>query len=110
MTTRNHVFPKISFALLAAIALSGCAHRHATMTDHPMHHMAKQNARLGELVDIMNSAEGAAKVDAIAAVVNELVDRCKHVHGYTHQAHSAQDCGCPACQRASETCPMGRPE
>jgi hypothetical protein len=110
MTARNHVFPKISLALLATIALAGCAHRHATMMDHHMHHMAKQNARLGELVDTMNSAEGAAKVDAIAVVVNELVDRRKHPHGYTHKAHSAQGCGCPACPHASETCPVGCPE
>ena len=110
MTARNHVFLEISLALLAAIALSGCAHRHGTTPDHPMHHLAKQNVRLGELVDTMNSAEGAAKVDAIAAVLNELVDRRKHGHGYTHKAHSAQDCGCPACQHASKTCPMGCPE
>jgi nickel-dependent lactate racemase len=110
MTARNHVFPKISLALLAAIALAGCAHRHATMTDHHMHHMAKQNARLGALVDTMNSAEGAAKVDAIAVVVNELVDRRKQVHGYAHKAHSAQGCGCPACAHAPENCPMGCPE
>jgi nickel-dependent lactate racemase len=80
------------------------------MTDHHMHHMAKQNARLGELVDSMNSAEGAAKVDAIAAIVNELVDRRENVHGYMHKAHSAQGCGCPACRHAPETCPMGCPQ
>ena len=106
MAARNHVFLEISLALLAAIAFSGCAHRHATTTDHPMHHMANQNARLGELVDTMNSAEGAAKVDAIAAVVNALTNRCRHAHGSVHRAHSAQGCGCPACSNASESCPM----
>jgi nickel-dependent lactate racemase len=110
MTGRNRVFSKISLALLAATALAGCAHRHVTMTDHHMHHMAKQNARLGELVDNMNSAEGAAKVDAIAVVVNELVDRREHLHGYMHRAHWAQGCGCPACRHASEACPIGCPK
>ena len=106
MTARNRAFLKISLALLAAIALSGCAHSHATTTDYPVHHMAKQNARLGELLDTMNSAEGAGKVDAVAAVVNALVDRHRRVHGSMHRAHSAQGCGYPACPHASETCPM----
>jgi hypothetical protein len=107
MTARNHLVSKISLALLATIALSGCAHRHGTMMDRHMHHMAEQNARLGELVDNMNSAEGAARVDAIAAVVNELVDQRRRVHGCMHGAYPARGCGCPACRNAAERHPMG---
>ena len=44
----------------------------------PMHagmraQMQAHDARLDELVAAMNAAEGSAKVDAIAAVVNEIV-------------------------------------
>jgi hypothetical protein len=35
--------------------------------------MQEHDARLEELVSSMNSAEGEAKIEAIAAVVNELV-------------------------------------
>ena len=35
--------------------------------------MRAHDARLDTLVDVMNAAEGEAKVEAIAAVVNELV-------------------------------------
>jgi hypothetical protein len=35
--------------------------------------MQAHDARLDELVAVMNAAEGEAKLDAVAAVVNELV-------------------------------------
>ena len=37
-------------------------------------HMQARNAELDKLVETMNSAQGAEKVDAIAAVVNKLVE------------------------------------
>lgn len=43
--------------------------RHQKMLEH----MEQQKARLDQLVDEMASAEGEAKVDAVAAVVQELV-------------------------------------
>ncbi|HXH41906.1 MAG TPA: hypothetical protein VNN08_25000 [Thermoanaerobaculia bacterium] len=36
-------------------------------------HMAEMDAKLQTLVDQMNKAKGAAKVDGMAAVINELV-------------------------------------
>jgi len=49
---------------------SGEGHRmHARMRAQ----MQEHDARLEELVSAMNSAEGEAKIEAIAAVVNELV-------------------------------------
>lgn len=42
---------------------------------------AAMAARLDELVAAMNEAEGQAKADAVAAVVNELVAQHKKMHG-----------------------------
>jgi hypothetical protein len=55
--------------------------------------MQAQDARLGELVAAMNAAEGDQKIDAIAAVVNELVDqrRARRAHMEERwQAHQAR--------------------
>jgi hypothetical protein len=45
-----------------------------------MARMEESNRRLEELVSTMNSATGPAKVDAIAAVVNELVSQHRQMH------------------------------
>lgn len=104
MSTRIRLFSRLSLALVAAAVLSGCAHRHGEMAPPPMHPMGACDARLVELVDAMNAAEGPAKVDAIAAAVNELASRCGHRHGHMHKAHGAPGCGCPACPNATEGC------
>lgn len=56
--------------------------------------MKAQDERLDALVATMNGAEGAAKVDAIAAVLNEMVDqrRARRAHheamrGQRHDQH-----------------------
>jgi hypothetical protein len=52
-----------------------------TMTrEQMMAQMEESNRRLDELVSSMNSATGSAKVDAIAAVVNELVAQHRQMH------------------------------
>ena len=38
-------------------------------------HMAEMDAKLAKLVDAMNTAKGSAKVDRMAAVINELVSQ-----------------------------------
>jgi len=43
--------------------------------------MAAADKRLDELVQAMQSAKGAAKVDSLAAVVVELVAQHKAMHG-----------------------------
>jgi hypothetical protein len=45
-----------------------------------MARMEESDRRLDELVSTMNSATGQAKVDAIAAVVNELVTQHRQMH------------------------------
>ncbi len=59
-------------------------------------HMQARNAELDKLVETMNSAQGGEKVDAIAAVVNKLVeihmDMCNrmmkmHKSGKWHGCH-----------------------
>jgi hypothetical protein len=51
-----------------------------------MTQMQAQDAELAQLVDTMKSAEGAAKVDAIAAVVEALVAQRQQMHGMeTHE-------------------------
>lgn len=45
-----------------------------------MARMEESDRRLDELVSTMNSATGSAKVDAIAAVVNELVAQHRQMH------------------------------
>lgn len=47
-----------------------------------MEKVEAQDAKLNELVTAMNAAEGAAKVDAIAAVVNELVAQRTEMRGH----------------------------
>ena len=53
-------------------------HHHKQGEGHRLHarmraQMQEHDARLEELVSAMNSAQGEAKIEAIAAVVNELV-------------------------------------
>lgn len=38
-------------------------------------HMAEMDAKLQTLVDAMNKAKGSARIDRMAAVINELVDQ-----------------------------------
>jgi polyhydroxyalkanoate synthesis regulator protein len=71
--------------LLAAAVLCGalgfgCAHRHGSMMEERMQAMEERQQKLDGLVDAMNAARGAEKVDAIAAVVNELVSQHKAMH------------------------------
>ena len=46
-----------------------------------MEQMQERNRKLDDLVAKMNAAKGQAKVDAIAAVVNELVEQRKVMMG-----------------------------
>ena len=55
---------------------------HAPLHAEMREQMRAHDARLDELVSAMNAAEGDAKVEAIAAVVNELVAQRK-----TRRAH-----------------------
>lgn len=57
---------------------------------HPMHEemwqqMRAHDAKLDELVDVMNKATGQARVDAIAAVVNELVAQRRSMRAHHDQ-------------------------
>jgi hypothetical protein len=45
------------------------------------------DARLDALVKEMNAATGGAKVDAVAAVVNELARQHKAMHGHMGEMH-----------------------
>ena len=49
--------------------------------------MKAGDAKLDALVKEMNAAAGGAKVDAVAAVVNELVRQHKAMHGHMGQMH-----------------------
>ncbi|MDH3521145.1 MAG: hypothetical protein OEM49_11875 [Myxococcales bacterium] len=75
----------IRIALLACVVgattlLSGCAHHHRERMDMHACPMREQQARLDQLVEAMNAAQGAAKADATAAVVEELVRQHKRMH------------------------------
>lgn len=67
---------------------------------HRMHarmraQMQEHDARLDELVSAMNAAEGEAKVDAIAAVVNELIAqrRTRRAHMDERWKHRGEKSG-----------------
>jgi chaperone required for assembly of F1-ATPase len=64
---------------------------HAQMREQ----MQQHDARLDELVAAMNAAEGDAKVDAIAAVVNELVSQRRTRRAHMEQRWHKQQGGKP---------------
>lgn len=47
--------------------------------------MEASDARLDQLVQAMNSATGQKKVDAMAAVINELIAQRKQMRGHMRQ-------------------------
>ena len=57
------------------------------MHEQMMADMKSGEAKLDALVKEMNSAAGEAKVTAVAAVVNELVQQHKAMHGRMGQMH-----------------------
>jgi hypothetical protein len=57
------------------------------MHEQMMADMKAGNAKLDALIKEMNSATGELKVNAIAAVVNELVRQHKSMHGRMGQMH-----------------------
>jgi hypothetical protein len=57
------------------------------MQEQMMAEMKAGDAKLDALVKDMNAANGEAKVKAIAAVVNELVQQHKAMHGRMGQMH-----------------------
>ena len=73
-----------------------CQERMARHKEMQEKHVAMA-ARLDELVAAMNEAEGQAKADAVAAVVNELVAQHKMMHGrmmdHSPMMHNGMACG-----------------
>jgi hypothetical protein len=57
------------------------------MHEQMMAEMKADDAKLDALVKEMNAANGDAKVDAIAAVINELVRQHRIMHGRMGQMH-----------------------
>jgi hypothetical protein len=55
--------------------------------------MQKQDAELDKLVSEMNTAMGDKKVDAIAAVVNKLVEQRKAMHQQMAEMHEKRGAG-----------------
>jgi len=49
--------------------------------------MAQRRMQIEDLVDAMNAAQGPAKVDAMAAVVNELAREHIEMHHRMHEMH-----------------------
>jgi hypothetical protein len=67
---------------------------------------AEMDARLDELVAAMNAAHGDQKVDAMAAVLNELISqrnaRRQRMHRHWQGMGPACPAGCPSCPKAKE--------
>jgi hypothetical protein len=57
------------------------------MHEQMMAEMKAGDAKLDALVKDMNSATGGTKIDAVAAVVNELVRQHQAMHGRMGQMH-----------------------
>jgi hypothetical protein len=57
------------------------------MHEQMMAEMKVGDAKLDALVKEMNAATGQAKVNAVAAVVNELVQQHRAMHGHMGQMH-----------------------
>jgi hypothetical protein len=57
------------------------------MHEQMMAEMKAGNAKLDALVRDMNAASGGAKINAVAAVVNELVQQHKAMHEHIGQMH-----------------------
>jgi len=60
------------------------------MHDQMMAEMQARQQKLDDLVAKMNAATGAEKVDAIAAVVNELVEQRGQMRSHMWQMHEEQ--------------------
>jgi hypothetical protein len=73
---------------LTTLAPIGCAHRAPQGRSEMMQAMEQRQAKLDELVAKMNAAEGEAKVDAIAAVVDEMVAQHKMMHEQMRKRHA----------------------
>ena len=58
--------------------------------------VAEMDKRLDGLVATMNSAKGEEKVDAMAAVITEMLARRAAMHAMRHDHHGAQPCGAAA--------------
>lgn len=58
---------------------------HQQMREQMQQQMRAHDAKLDELVSAMDQAEGPAKVDAIAAVVNELVAQRREMRAHREQ-------------------------
>lgn len=57
------------------------------MHEQMMAEMKAADSRLDALVKDMNAAKGDAKVNAVAAVVTELVQQQKSMHGHMGEMH-----------------------
>jgi hypothetical protein len=66
----------------ASKAMPGPHHGDRTMM---MKMMEASDARLDQLVQTMNTATGQKKVDAMAAVINELIAQRKQMRGHMRQ-------------------------
>ncbi len=71
-----------------------------------MEKMAETDARLDDLVAAMNAAEGDEKVEAVAAVLNELISqrRAKRQRMHYHGHGKCYGCPskCPSCPKVKE--------
>jgi len=60
--------------------------------------MEERDKRLDELVATMNGAKGDAKIDAVAAVVAEMIAQRKEMRAHMHGGHGWKDrCCAKAC-------------
>ena len=62
-------------------------HHMMKMHEHMMAEMNAGTAKLDGLVKEMNAASGEAKITAMVAVINELVQQHKAMHGHMGQMH-----------------------
>lgn len=85
---------------VAAFAQHGEDHDCAAM----MKQQEQQDAKLQSLVDTMNKATGQAKVDAMAAVITELVAQRNAMRGEMHEMMMHHMSG--GQEHSMENCPM----
>lgn len=85
--------------------MGGCmmSAEHQQMHEQMQQQMRAHDAKLDELVAAMNQAEGPARVDAIAAVVNELIAQRREMRAHREQMSQLRG-ACPmACSDPATT-------
>lgn len=97
----------------SAMACAGMGQGSGMSMDHQaMRRMEVMDARLDSLAGVLRSSRGNRRLDAMAEVLGELVERQLQMRREMHQRIMQQEggCGTPRDGAGMRDCPMMRPD